>query len=63
LKNTLPITAIWLRGKGKNKLQVLVEINDKWYICLEEYAGDYPEAITISHIAEGTGRKNWMEDK
>ena len=63
MKTAIPITAIWLRGSGKNKIQVLVEINNKWYSVIEEYVDTASgEAIPISHIAEGNGRKNWKED-
>lgn len=65
MKTVIPITAIWLRGCGPNKIEVLVEINDQWFSAIEGHHIDTStgEAIPISYITEGNGRINWKEDE
>jgi len=60
MKTIIPVTAIWLRGKGENRIEVLAEIEGKWYSVIEERVDTQSGAvIPISHIAEGNGRKHW----
>lgn len=64
MKIAIPVTAIWLRGSGENKVQVLVEINDKWHIAIEEHIDTtFSNVIPVSYIAEGNGRSHWKEEK
>jgi len=56
MKTAIPITAIWLR-RIKSKVEVLAEINNKFYMVIRENID-----ANFSHIAEGNGRENWSED-
>lgn len=54
----IPITGIWLRRIG-DKAQVLIEINGKWRLVVEEYCD-----ASFSHIAECVDNGDrWPLDK
>ena len=48
--------AIWLRRIG-DKVQVLVEIDNRWYMAIEEHVDG-----SFSHIAEPGGAIDWPLD-
>jgi hypothetical protein len=45
----IPISGIWLRKKGKNAVEVLIEARNGWNVVGEEY---YPSENEVSHIWE-----------
>ncbi len=51
MKDPVSITAIWLRKKGKDEVELLIERDGVWCVVGKEY---YPTENEISHIWEAS---------
>lgn len=58
-KSNITISAVWLR-QTNNNAEVLVEIDNKWYLIIQEHNPDGPP---FSHIKEARGIEICQEDE
>ena len=58
--DTVPISGVWLRSRGADVMDVLVERDGKWYRVIRE---KHIEDGVISHIVEVLGILNAPEDE
>jgi hypothetical protein len=55
----VPIKAIWLRKKGKDEVEILIETRGGWNVVGKEY---YPTENEVSHIWELAALRNAKPD-
>ena len=55
----VPIRGLWLRKKGKDEVEILIETRNGWNLVGTEY---YPAEIEVSHIWELGALRNAPPD-